>query len=64
MHSNYLTTDEAAMILGHCRSTLEKWRHLGGGPKFYKIGKRSIRYKIDDLTTFAESPGPKGNTAQ
>ena len=41
-------TGEAAKYLGLSRSTLEKWRIYGGGPKFYKYLK-VVRYRVSDL---------------
>lgn len=38
-----LTTQAAALWLGVSTSQLEKWRCLGGGPKFIQVG-RLIRY--------------------
>lgn len=43
-----LNTDEAAKYTGLSRSTLEKARLYGGGPKFMKLG-RSVKYRIEDL---------------
>ena len=41
-------TVEAAQYLGLSRSSLEKYRVYGGGPKFYKYSK-VIRYRPEDL---------------
>jgi hypothetical protein len=39
---------EAARRLGVTVAALRKWRLLGRGPTFYRIG-RSVRYKASDL---------------
>lgn len=43
-----MTTIEAASYLGLSKSTTEKLRHFGGGPKYLKIG-HSVRYRRHDL---------------
>ena len=50
----YITTQEAAEYLGLKKNTLEKYRSLGCGPKYYKITRRSVRYKYVDLVKWAE----------
>src|SRR5450759_2042342 len=50
----YLTNEEAAMFLKLSPRTLDKFRVLGGGPKFRKFGRRVI-YALDDLETWANS---------
>ena len=42
---------EVAEYLGLSVSTLNKWRCLGGGPKFLKLG-RAVRYSIPDLQNY------------
>jgi len=44
-----LTTDQAAALLALGRSTLEKWRCTGAGPKFLKLGARRVGYDKADL---------------
>jgi excisionase family DNA binding protein len=44
-----LTTDQAAAHLALGRSTLEKWRCAGTGPKFIKLGLRRVGYDKSDL---------------
>ena len=50
----YLTNEEAAMFLKLSPRTLDKFRVLGGGPKFRKFGRRVI-YALNDLETWANS---------
>ncbi|WP_455873068.1 helix-turn-helix transcriptional regulator [Rhizobium yanglingense] len=39
---------EAAFHLGLSKSTLDKLRHFGGGPRYYKLG-RAVIYDTADL---------------
>ena len=43
-----LDTDQAAHYLGLAKSTVEKMRVYGGGPRFLKLN-RSVRYRSEDL---------------
>ena len=49
----YLTTEEAAEFMNYSINTLNKWRSLGHGPRFLKLG-RGVRYKVADLQAFME----------
>lgn len=42
---------QAEECYGLKRSSLQKWRCLGGGPNFIKIG-RSVRYRPSDIEDF------------
>src|SRR5215469_10631304 len=48
-------TPAAAEYIGLKPSTLEKWRLLGKGPRFIKIGSRSVGYTEADLDAFIEA---------
>jgi excisionase family DNA binding protein len=50
--SDLLTTKEAAAYLNLHPSTLEKWRVYGGGPKYYRLRNKAIRYHRSDLDAF------------
>ena len=41
-------TSRAAQYLGLAKSTVEKMRVYGGGPRFLKLN-RSVRYRAEDL---------------
>lgn len=46
----YVTTEEAAQIVGKSVASLETWRSRGGGPPFIRTGARKgIKYKVCDL---------------
>lgn len=48
-----LNNSEAAAYLGLKAATLEKWRVVGSGPPFVKIG-RLVRYRKEDLDAFMQ----------
>ena len=56
-------TKDAAEYLNVAVSTLEAWRHRGGGPIFLKLGK-AVRYRQFDLDTFTEARLRKNTTGQ
>ncbi len=45
---------EAARLLDHSVATLRKWRVKGGGPRYVKISRRSVRYRHLDLMDWIE----------
>lgn len=50
-----LTEQDVIAMTGLARGTLAYWRHLGTGPKSYKLGRR-VRYdEADVLAWIAES---------
>ena len=42
----------AAEFLSCSRALLRKWRRMGGGPKYVRLGDRVIRYRVDELEKF------------
>jgi hypothetical protein len=42
----------AAEFLSVSTRTLEGWRLTGGGPKFVRLSKRAVRYRLQDLERF------------
>ena len=54
MTRDILNTIEAARYLGLSKPTLERFRTLGGGPKYAKLGS-SVRYRKADLDAWLES---------
>lgn len=55
----YLTTMEVAEALRTPIETVRYWRHIGKGPKSFKVGRR-VLYAADDLEAFiAEARGAK-----
>jgi DNA-binding transcriptional MerR regulator len=51
----YMTTAEVA---GHCRAapeTVRYWRHIGTGPKHFKVGRR-VLYDPADVEAWIDEP--------
>jgi excisionase family DNA binding protein len=49
-----LRPKEAAAYLNVQPGTLKTWRWSGKGPRFMKVGNRSIRYRLEDLEAFIQ----------
>jgi excisionase family DNA binding protein len=49
-----LTITEAAEILRAPVATLRYWRHLGTGPRSFRLGRR-VLYRRDDLHTWIDA---------
>ncbi|MDN5792359.1 MAG: hypothetical protein L0H22_04785 [Brevibacterium aurantiacum] len=60
----FVSTKEAALFLGFQPESLRWYRNCRPqcSPKFYKVGARSIRYKMRDLRAFANGD-PSGYQA-
>ena len=52
----YVSTDDAAKILGLSRSSLEKYRHYRDleGPPYVVFGRGAVRYHVPSLLEWAE----------
>jgi predicted DNA-binding transcriptional regulator AlpA len=48
-----LDLPQVARAIGTAESTLRYWRHLGTGPKSFKIGRR-VKYMRSDVDAFIE----------
>lgn len=44
---DYLTTDELAAIVRTPVETVRYWRHVGKGPRSFKIGRRVLYARTD-----------------
>lgn len=52
-----LTTEELADLLRTSPETCRYWRHVGKGPRSFKVGRR-VLYALEDVETFiAEARG-------
>jgi hypothetical protein len=49
-----LTEREAARLLGLSPRFLQQRRYRGDGPKFVRASARTIRYRLEDLESWAE----------
>mgnify|MGYP001203675018 CR=1 FL=1 len=58
----FLTTSQAAEILGLSAKTLANWRVSGKGPEFHRLGG-AVRYHPNDLNAWVER-GKRSNTSQ
>lgn len=66
-----LTTTQAATLLGLSPRTLEQLRVKGGGPVYFALGKRAIRYRRQALESWlaarrresTSDPGPSEGEA-
>ena len=52
--SELLTIAEAAQLLRAPVATLRYWRHLGTGPRSFRLGRR-VLYRRDDLHTWIDA---------
>jgi predicted DNA-binding transcriptional regulator AlpA len=72
MPSYIVRTRAAASHVCLAKSTLEKMRIYGGGPRFIRIGARAVAYDVRDLDAWLESRKasstsevrPRANTPQ
>lgn len=56
-----LTLDETAALLRIPENTLRYWRHLGSGPRSFKVGRYVRYWKADVVLWLAEqSNRPQG----
>ena len=58
---DYVSTDQAARILGVSRQSMCNWRWKRQGPRFHKIGARLVRYHRADLASFAAGESGKAD---
>jgi excisionase family DNA binding protein len=49
--TKYLTTSEVAEALRTPVETVRYWRHVGKGPKSFKVGRR-VLYAVEDVEAF------------
>jgi predicted DNA-binding transcriptional regulator AlpA len=53
--SDFITSAEAAIMLGVLPRTLSAWRYRKKGPRFVRIGKSTIRYRRADITNYIDA---------
>lgn len=49
----YMTTAEVAELVRTSPETVRYWRHIGKGPKSFKVGRR-VLYAATDVQTWLE----------
>ena len=58
--SDLLDEREAARLYTLAVATLRNWRALKQGPRYVKLGKRTVRYRRSDLEAFVSSSQAEG----
>jgi hypothetical protein len=59
MHGSLCVDERQVAAQLHVKpGTLRKWRLLGRGPEFVRVG-RSVRYRVDDVEAWLDSR-PRG----
>ncbi|MFE3052985.1 helix-turn-helix transcriptional regulator [Nocardia sp. NPDC059239] len=49
-----LTTEQVADRYQLPKQTVVRWRHVGKGPAWVRLGDRLIRYRLEDLEAFEQ----------
>lgn len=60
--AKYLTTGEVADLCRTSSETVRYWRHVGKGPKSFKLGRR-VLYAAEDVQAFIEEARKAGAAA-
>jgi hypothetical protein len=59
-----LCEDEASKFLGVGRSSMQRWRYIGIGPKFVRVSKRRLGYRLSDLEAYLREREEAGEPAK
>ena len=62
MMAQYMTIEEVAEVLRTSVETVRYWRHVGKGPRSFKVGRR-VLYAIEDVEAFVEQARKAGAAA-
>ena len=62
MSARYMTTAEVADVARAPVETVRYWRHVGRGPKSFKVGRR-VLYAVEDVEAWLESARNGGEAA-
>lgn len=60
--AKYLTTEEVADLLRAPVESVRYWRHIGKGPKSFKVGRR-VLYAVEDVEAFVREARKAGTAA-
>jgi excisionase family DNA binding protein len=60
--SEYMTTDELAAYIRTPAETVRYWRHMGAGPKAFKLGRRVLYDRADVQEWLAEARRTRSTT--
>lgn len=58
--SHPITERDAAVLIGCSEACLRRWRRLGKGPDFIKMGQRMVRYERAAVDRFLASNTNRG----
>ena len=50
-----LSPEDVSVRYSISKGTLANWRSRLQGPRFYKVGKRKVLYRSDDIKNYFES---------
>src|ERR1035438_5487400 len=56
-----LSADQVSQLTGVAAATLATWRSRGGGPRWFKLGGKIVRYKYDDVLSWIEDGRRESN---
>ena len=59
----YLTTEELAERIRMKPQTIRKWRRVGGGPPFRRMGKNRVLYAVKDVDAWLAAIPTHANTS-
>lgn len=63
IETEFLTTKDAARLMGFSFKTLEAWRAAGSGPEYLRLKNGRIRYKRSAIEVWLDPDAP-GSTIQ
>lgn len=53
--AQYLTTRQVSEMTGIPTETLRWFRHVGRGPKSFKLSPRAVRYALEDVEAWIQA---------
>lgn len=62
MTDRLLTTEEVADLFRTVPATVRYWRHVGKGPRSFKVGRR-VLYRQSDVQAWADAALTAGTSA-
>lgn len=54
MTSELMKPAELGARIGTSTAVLANWRYMGTGPRFVKLGGRSVRYRVSDVEAWLD----------
>lgn len=54
-HEQILTTAETSDLISVPVATLRYWRHVGAGPRSFRLGGRKVAYKKSDVLAWLDA---------